>query len=95
MFLRIALTTQMFGMILCTFFIVSCLPLSVLFSQQVALYTRRELNIRTTANFLLAYSSNQPSCRPYLQKYFKAAVCLPSDWIEVAEIYQVCQHCYS
>ena len=56
---------------------------------QVALYTRNELNIRTTANFLLTYAAHHPVCRPFLQKYFSASVRLPSDWIEVAEQYQV------
>lgn len=56
---------------------------------QVALYTRRELNIRSTANFLLAFCARHVTCRIYLQKYFTATVCLPSDWIEVVELYQV------
>lgn len=58
------------------------------FILKVALYTRRQLNIRTTGNFLLAMASHIPVCRPYLKKYFSASICLPSDWIEVAEIYQ-------
>ncbi len=57
------------------------------FVLKVALYTRSDLNIRTTANFLLALAANAHACRPYLKKYFCAAVRLPSDWIEVAEIY--------
>ena len=57
---------------------------------QLAVYTRCELNIRTTGNFLLAFASYNKSCRPYLRKYFCAAVALPSDWIDVAEQYQVC-----
>lgn len=56
---------------------------------QTALYTRRELNIRTPANFLLALASNVHPCRTFLKKYFKATICLPSDWIDVAELYQV------
>ncbi|XP_062609595.1 telomerase component p80-like, partial [Saccostrea cucullata] len=58
------------------------------FILKVALYTRKELNIRTTANFLLALCSNVEVCRPYLKKYYCASIQLPSDWIEVAEIYQ-------
>ena len=58
------------------------------FVLKVALYTRRDLNIRTTANFLLALASNIPSCRPYLKKYYSSSIRLPSDWIEVAEIFQ-------
>ncbi|KAJ8317249.1 hypothetical protein KUTeg_005153 [Tegillarca granosa] len=58
------------------------------FVLKVALYTRKQLNIRTTANFLLALASNIQPCRPYLKKYYRASINLPSDWIEVAEIYQ-------
>ena len=58
------------------------------FLLKVALYTRNDLNIRTTANFILALVSNLHSCRPYLCKYYCSSIRLPSDWIEVAEIYQ-------
>ncbi len=58
------------------------------FILKVALYTRSGLNIRTTANFLLALASNIPSCRAFLKKYYSASIRLPSDWLEVAEIYQ-------
>ncbi len=61
------------------------------FVLKVALYTRCELNIRTTANFLLAFASFTSACRPYLKKYFSASIRLPSDWIDVAELYQVGQ----
>ncbi|XP_065187507.1 telomerase protein component 1-like [Sycon ciliatum] len=57
------------------------------FVLKLALYARCELNIRTTANFLLALSSNVILCRPYLRKYFCSSIRLPSDWIEVAELY--------
>lgn len=60
-----------------------------IYSCQVALYSRRELNIRTTSNFLLALASNYLECRPYLRKYYSSTIMLPSDWIEVAEMYQV------
>ncbi|XP_013407026.1 telomerase protein component 1 isoform X1 [Lingula anatina] len=60
------------------------------FILKVALYTRQELNIRTTANFLLAFSSfgSENGCRPYLRKYYGCSIQLPSDWIDVAEQYQ-------
>ena len=61
------------------------------FVLKVALYTRCNLNIRTTANFLLALASNIPSCRPFLKKYYSSSIRLPSDWLEVAEIYQAFQ----
>lgn len=53
----------------------------------MALYTRRELNIRTTANFLLTFAAWSQDCRPYLARYYKSSVILPSDWIEIAELY--------
>ncbi|KAJ7313020.1 hypothetical protein JRQ81_004282 [Phrynocephalus forsythii] len=58
------------------------------FILKVALYTRQELNIRSTANFLLALASRLLPCRPHLRRYFCHAVQLPSDWMEVARIYQ-------
>ncbi|XP_061446484.1 telomerase protein component 1 [Rhineura floridana] len=59
------------------------------FILKVALYTRQELNIRSTANFLLALSSRLLPCRPYLRRYFCHTVQLPSDWKEVARLYQI------
>ncbi|EDV28934.1 uncharacterized protein TRIADDRAFT_52303 [Trichoplax adhaerens] len=58
------------------------------FILKVSLYTRQELGIRTAANFLLALAANIQACRPYLKKYFSTIIRLPSDWIEVAELYQ-------
>ncbi|XP_015273529.1 PREDICTED: telomerase protein component 1-like [Gekko japonicus] len=58
------------------------------FILKVALYARQELNIRSTANFLLALSSRLPPCRPHLRRYFSHTVQLPSDWMEVARLYQ-------
>ncbi|XP_052772400.1 telomerase protein component 1-like [Mya arenaria] len=57
------------------------------FVLKLALYSRKQLNIRTTSNFLLALASHIPACRPYLKRYFNVSIALPSDWIEVAEIY--------
>lgn len=57
------------------------------FPIQVAVYTRQQLNIRITANFLLALAANQPSTKPHFRRYFCAAVQLPSDWLEVVRIY--------
>lgn len=54
---------------------------------QVAVYTRQQLNIRITANFLLALAASQPSTKPHVRRYFCAAVQLPSDWLEVVRIY--------
>lgn len=57
------------------------------FPIQVAVYTRQQLNIRITANFLLALAANQPTTKPHFRRYFCAAVQLPSDWLEVVRIY--------
>lgn len=46
------------------------------------------MNIRITANFLVAYAAYTDSCRIFLKKYFQKIVNLPSDWIEIAELYQ-------
>lgn len=58
------------------------------FILKLALYCRDDLGIRTTANYLLALAANIPSCRPFLAKYFNASTRLPSDWMEVAELYR-------
>nr|XP_033779692.1 telomerase protein component 1 isoform X2 [Geotrypetes seraphini] len=58
------------------------------FLLKVALYTRQELNIRSTANFLLALAAWIPASRPHLRRYFCAAVQLPSDWLQIPKIYQ-------
>ncbi|XP_056384559.1 telomerase protein component 1 [Hyla sarda] len=58
------------------------------FILKVALYTRQELNIRTTANFLLALSAFLPPCRPHLRRYLCSSVQLPSDWMDVPRMYQ-------
>uniref|UniRef100_T1JIE1 TROVE domain-containing protein n=1 Tax=Strigamia maritima TaxID=126957 RepID=T1JIE1_STRMM len=55
------------------------------FVLKVAVYTRRELNIRSTANLLVAFAASNTECKPYLEKYFNCIIRLPSDWIEVAE----------
>ncbi|KAJ3595051.1 hypothetical protein NHX12_004356 [Muraenolepis orangiensis] len=60
------------------------------FLLKVAVYTRQELNIRITANFLLALASHLPPTKPHLRRFYCAAVQLPSDWLEVARIYSTC-----
>lgn len=59
------------------------------FILKVALYARQELHIRTVTNFILSYAAFHQNTRIYLEKYFDAAIVLPTDWIEVAEFYQV------
>ncbi|XP_036939136.1 telomerase protein component 1 isoform X2 [Acanthopagrus latus] len=60
------------------------------FPLKVAVYTRQQLNIRITANFLLALAANLPSTKPHVRRYFCTAVQLPSDWLEVIRIYSMC-----
>ncbi|KAK2822749.1 hypothetical protein Q5P01_022814 [Channa striata] len=60
------------------------------FLLKVAVYSRQELNVCITANFLLALAASQPSTKPHVRRYFCAAVQLPSDWLEVARIYSTC-----
>ena len=56
---------------------------------KLSLYVRDDLNIRTTANFLLALASNIKECTPFLKKYYHKTVRLPSDWLDVAALYQL------
>ncbi|KAK3531414.1 hypothetical protein QTP70_019258 [Hemibagrus guttatus] len=60
------------------------------FLLKVAVYTRQELNIRITANFLLALAAHLPESKPHLRRYFCSAVQLPSDWLEVTRFYSTC-----
>ena len=58
------------------------------FILKIAIFVRDDLNIRSTANFLLAVSCSIEACTPFLKKYFKATVRLPSDWLDVASLFQ-------
>ncbi|XP_029970146.1 telomerase protein component 1-like [Salarias fasciatus] len=60
------------------------------FILKVALYTRQKLNIRITANFLLALAASLDETKSHVRRYFCAAVQLPSDWLEVVRIYTAC-----
>ncbi|CAL8093119.1 unnamed protein product [Calicophoron daubneyi] len=55
---------------------------------KVAVYCRRELNIRTATNFLVAKACSTNNCYPFVDKYFSACIRIPSDWIEVAELFK-------
>lgn len=59
------------------------------FILKIALYVRDDLNIRSTANYMLALAANIPECGPFFKKYFHKAVRLPSDWLDVAALYQL------
>jgi len=54
---------------------------------KLALYVRDDLNIRSTANFLLALAANNKNCHPFFKKYFDATIRLPSDMLEVVTLY--------
>jgi len=58
------------------------------FILKLSLYVRDELNIRTTANYLLALAANKKECAPFLSKYFSAIIKLPSDMLEVISLYR-------
>ncbi len=59
------------------------------FILKLAVYVRNDLNIRSTANFLLALAANCKPCTPFLKKYFRHVIVLPSDWLDVAALYQM------
>jgi len=58
------------------------------FILKVALYMRTELNIRSTSNYVVAVASNIKHCTPFIKKYSKATIRLPSDWLDIASTYQ-------
>uniref|UniRef100_A0A3Q1AT66 TROVE domain-containing protein n=1 Tax=Amphiprion ocellaris TaxID=80972 RepID=A0A3Q1AT66_AMPOC len=70
-----------------TYFSIITFSVFSFFPIQVAVYTRQELNIRITANFLLALAANLPLTKSHVRRYFCTAVQLPSDWLEVVRIY--------
>lgn len=57
------------------------------FALKLALYVRVDLNIRSTANYLVAVACNITSCQPYIKKYLSATIRLPSDWLDVPATY--------
>jgi len=58
------------------------------FVLKLALYVRDDLNIRSTANYMLALCAHFESCQPFLRKYFDKTIRLPSDWLDVSALYQ-------
>ncbi len=56
----------------------------------LAYYTRNELYLRSSTNFLLAYAATKiPKCSEFLKKYMPYCIKLPTDLLEVIEISQV------
>lgn len=56
------------------------------FVPQLAYYSREVLNIRSTSNFLIAYTATRAETKPFLRTYFNKSVRLPSDLIEIIGI---------
>lgn len=56
------------------------------FILKVALYVREELNVRSTANFLLALAGTLPACSCFVRWYFRHVIRLPSDWLDMPRI---------
>eukprot|EP01115_Flamella_aegyptia_P007180 TRINITY_DN29901_c0_g1_i1.p1 TRINITY_DN29901_c0_g1~~TRINITY_DN29901_c0_g1_i1.p1 ORF type:complete len:658 (+),score=296.62 TRINITY_DN29901_c0_g1_i1:99-2072(+) len=61
---------------------------------KLALYVRDDLNIRSTANYLLALAANNKNCHPFFKKYFTAIIRLPSDMLEVVTLYMALEERY-
>lgn len=59
------------------------------FILQLAVYLRRDLGIRTTTNFILAYAACSDQLRQYLTKYFQKATVLPTDLVEICQFVQI------
>ena len=59
------------------------------FILQTAYYLRNRLYIRTTSNFILAFAACIKETQPFLKKYFRKSILLPTDLIEVAKYAQL------
>lgn len=46
------------------------------------------LQLRTVANTLLACAAHSVNCQPFLKKYYRKCVQLPSDMLEVGDLYR-------
>lgn len=57
------------------------------FVWKVILYLRDDLNIRSTANWMMAVAANLKPCHPFFERYFSSCVRLPSDLLEVVSLY--------
>nr|CAH8849269.1 unnamed protein product [Trichobilharzia regenti] len=67
----------------------TCVSKDPEFILKAALYCRRELNIRTTTNLLIASACFHEKSQAFVSKYFSACISTPSDWLEVTEYYAV------
>lgn len=55
---------------------------------KLAYYSRNELNLRGTSNFILAWAATQFECRVHLSEFFPFTINLPSDLLDFIEKYQ-------
>jgi telomerase protein component 1 len=58
------------------------------FISKLSYYSRNELNLRSTSNFLAAWACTKPLCYDSLKKYFNFIINLPSDLLDFIEKYQ-------
>ncbi|OMJ94683.1 hypothetical protein SteCoe_2016 [Stentor coeruleus] len=59
------------------------------FIVKLAYYSRNELNLRSTSNFLAAWCASKPLCRPFLYSFFPFIINLPSDLLDFVQQYQL------
>ena len=57
------------------------------FVLKLAFYVREDLGLRSTANYLLALAADIPECHPHIRKYFSQSTRLPTDVLEVVDLY--------
>jgi telomerase protein component 1 len=58
------------------------------FILKLSMYVRHVLNIRATANFLLAVAALLQPCQPFFLKWLRHVIRLPSDWKDVPVLYE-------
>ena len=59
------------------------------FISKLAYYSRNELNLRSTSNFIAAWAASHQECRRSLAEFFPFIINLPSDLLDFIERYQV------
>lgn len=62
------------------------------FLLQTAYYVRNKMYIRSTPNFIIAFSILNASTKPFLKKYFNKTVLIPGDLIEVCKYVTLLQY---
>ncbi len=69
------------------------LPLDPEFIVKLAYYSRNELNLRSTSNFLAAWAATKPETHTHLREFFSYIINLPSDLLDFVERYQALINC--